>query len=44
MTIVTLGSNYYIPAENGFKQITYAEAMDLYESGEITHEEVIEYD
>lgn len=44
MTIVTLGSNYYIPVNNGFKQITHAEAMDLYEKGLIDHEEVIEYD
>lgn len=44
MTIVTLGSRFFIPVENGFKEISQAEAMDLYESGAITHEEVIEYD
>ena len=44
MTIVTLGSKYFIPVENGFKEISHAEAMDLYENGDITHEEVIDYD
>jgi hypothetical protein len=44
MTIITLGDKYYIPVANGFQEITKAVAMDLYEQGEITHEEVIEYD
>lgn len=38
MTIVTLGSKYYIPVTNGFKEISYTEAMDLYEKGEVTQE------
>lgn len=38
MTIVTLGGRYYIPVTNGFKEITKAEAMDLYEKGEVTQE------
>ena len=44
MTIVTLGSKYFIPIENGFKEISYEQAMDLYEKGHITHEEVLEHD
>ena len=44
MTIVTLGSKYFIPVENGFKEISQAEAMDLYEDGLITHEEELYYD
>jgi hypothetical protein len=38
MTIVMLGGRYYIPVENGFKEISYVQAMDLYESGEVTNE------
>jgi hypothetical protein len=44
MTIVTLGGRYYIPVANGLQEITHVEAMDLYEKGEISHTEVIEYD
>jgi hypothetical protein len=44
MTIVTLGSKYFIPIENGFKEISYVEAMDLYESGLVEHEEVLDYE
>lgn len=44
MTIVVMGSRYYIPVENGYREISKVEAMELYETGAITHEEVIEYD
>jgi hypothetical protein len=44
MKIVILGDNYYIPVENGFKHISKAQAMELYEEGLITQEDVIEYD
>lgn len=44
MTIVTIAGKYFIPVENGFREISFMEAMGLYESGAITHEEVIEYD
>lgn len=44
MTIFTIGGRYYIPVASGFIEITHAEAMDLYEKGEISHTEVIEYD
>jgi hypothetical protein len=44
MTIVVIGGNYYIPVTNGFKQISKAEALDLYETGAITTEEVINYE
>lgn len=39
MTIVVIGSRYYIPVNNRFQEIPFAEAMDLYEKGEITNEE-----
>lgn len=38
MTIVTLGSKYFIPVENGYKEISYEFAMELYEKGEVTQE------
>lgn len=44
MEIVILGDNYYIPGDSGFKRITQAEAMDLYEQGSISSEEVISYE
>lgn len=44
MTIVMLGDNYYIPVKDGFQPISKAKAMELYDSGVIDHEEVIEYD
>lgn len=43
MTIVTLGDKYFIPAANGFKEITKEFAMELYEKGEVTHEEELSY-
>jgi hypothetical protein len=39
MTIVTIAGHYYIPVVNGFKEIPFKEAMELYEKGEVTHEE-----
>ena len=44
MKIVILGDNYYIPVNNGFKRITHAEAMELYEKGEVHSEEVLSYE
>ena len=44
MTIVVMGDNYYIPVTNGYKQITKAEAMNLYETGQISSEEVLKYE
>jgi hypothetical protein len=46
MTIVTLAGHYYIPVQNGFKEIPFKDAMELYEKGLITHEEDlnVEYD
>jgi hypothetical protein len=42
MNIVIQGNRYFIPVTNGLKEITKAEAMDLYEKGEVT--EVINYE
>lgn len=42
MTIVEMAGRYYIPFMNGFKEINHAEAMQLYEEGYITSENVIE--
>jgi hypothetical protein len=44
MKIVLLGSDYYIPGDNGYTRITKAEAMDFYEKGEVSHEEVLSYE
>jgi hypothetical protein len=38
MTIVTLGSRFFIPVENGFKEISREVALDMYEKGEVTQE------
>ena len=43
MTIVTLAGHYYIPVKDGFKEIPFKDAMELYEKGLITHEEVLDY-
>lgn len=39
MTIVTINGNYFIPFASGFKRITKAEALHLYETGAVTREE-----
>jgi hypothetical protein len=44
MTIVTLAGHYYIPVQNGFKEIPFKDAMELYEKGYITNEEVLYYE
>lgn len=44
MKIVIVGDNYYIPKTNGYTRITKAEAMELYEKGEISSEEVLSYE
>ena len=46
MTIVVQGSRYYVPFMDGFKEISYAEAMYLYEQGFFTERDVeyVEYD
>ena len=44
MTIIQKGSKYFIEAENGFQEIPYLLAMDLFESGEVTHWEELSHD
>lgn len=39
MKIVTIFGHYYIPVANGFKEISKEEAMYLYDTGAVTHEE-----
>ena len=46
MTIVVQGSRYYVPFMDGFKEISYSQAMWLYEQGYFEPEDVeeVEYD
>jgi hypothetical protein len=45
MTIIIVGyQNYFIEVPGGYKPITKAEAMELYEKGLVTQEEVINYE
>lgn len=39
MTIITINGDYFIPFASGFKRITKAEALHLYEIGAVTYEE-----
>jgi hypothetical protein len=44
MTIVVMGGKYFIPVENGLKQISDKEAWELHEDGAITETEEFIYD
>ena len=44
MTIVWVNNRPYIPVHNGFKEITQAQACEMYEKGEVTGEETINHD
>lgn len=44
MTIVTLGSKFYIPTNSGYKEISREMALDMYEKGEVTQEVDLSYE
>jgi hypothetical protein len=44
MKIMIMGDRYYMPVENGYREISKAFAMELYEKGEVTNEEVSSYE
>jgi hypothetical protein len=44
MKIMIMGDRYYMPVENGYREISKAFAMELYEKGEVTNEEVSNYE
>jgi hypothetical protein len=44
MTIVILGSRYFLMSGKEHTEITKAKALELYEQGLISHEEVLEYE